>query len=498
MPDFVKLFDASGRKPRSTQVEFLRWLESNWRHSVFTGQLPVGSGKSAIARAVQLMTGAHVITPSNILIDQYTNEYDANFLKGKTHYDCKSFAGISCQEWTDTLGQHPCKGCVYTECKERALVEPTFFNPMSLYYLTKTPKFQRPEVLIVDEAHQLSSMLLMLSGLRLRRSQYRFSANVVNERNLVVWLSIELDKLFKLKEIYKAKKTATGAIEESAKHKIKEIAHEIAFLKTTYECFMADPQNYVVWVEDGKHYGRPEKFLNIKPLHVPEVLRAAILDSRKLILMSGTLFETDIKELVGNREYQSIDLASPIPIENRRILYKPAPFKINAGTDPAKLVRYIEEIIDAQPGSPNTIIHVSYAASQRLRPHFSREIIFNTKDNKDEKVNEFKERGGVFLASGCSEGLDLKGAVCRLNIIPQLLFPNLVDPVVQKRKALADGQKWYSLEAMKAVIQQAGRSTRSETDFSTTFILDPNFSWCFQSVKQYLPKSFKEAIQWGG
>lgn len=493
--DFLKRFDGSGRQPRGVQIEFLQWLSANWRHSTFVGQLPVGSGKSAIARAIQLATGGHIITPSNMLIDQYINEYSVNYLKGKANYLCKT-SGLTCSEWTDQLNEKPCHGCPYSSCRKLAAEgKPTFFNPMSLYYLIKQARnWQRPEVIIVDEAHQLNSMLLMISGVRLRRGQYQFDKDVVNEIYLVQWLDKQIGKLNRLQLMYKAR----GDVQ-----KLKEILREAEALKLTFECFTTNPQNYAVWIEDGTHYGRAEKFLNIKPLVVPANLRKGLLDSRKLVLMSGTMMKTDIKDLLGEgADYQFSDLSSPIPIGNRRIVYRPAEFKMNALTPPEAIVDQIEAIIEEETVKngrrPNTIIHVSYSASARLRNKFSIPIIWNNQENKDARVAEFKARGGVFLAAGCAEGLDLKGEICRLNIIPQLLFPNLGDESVKKRRALADGSEWYALETMKAVIQQAGRSTRGETDFSTTYILDNNFGWCYRQIRNQLPKSFKEAIQWAG
>ncbi len=122
--------------------------------------------------------------------------------------------------------------------------------------------------------------------------------------------------------------------------------------------------------------------------------------------------------------------------------------------------------------------------------------ICNNAENKIEKLEYFKKHGGVFLAAGCSEGIDLADDKCRLNIIPQLLFPSLGDPIVIKRKALVDGQLWYGLEVMKTCIQQYGRSTRHEKDWSNTFIFDPLFGMVYGQTKAHLPKYFSEAIKW--
>ena len=196
------------------------------------------------------------------------------------------------------------------------------------------------------------------------------------------------------------------------------------------------------------------------PITPPRFLCDALLSADKIVLMSGTLFDTDIKTLLGDRPYESIDLPSPIPVENRPVFYRPVPFKMNYQTEPGMIVDAIENVLKSYPGK-NAIIHVPYNMSKRLQPHFKRKVLTNTSQTKDETLKKFKKYGGVWLASGCAEGLDLKGDLARVNIIPKLAFPDLNDPVVKKRKALEDGEQWYGLETLKTLVQQVGRTTRS-------------------------------------
>jgi Rad3-related DNA helicase len=95
-----------------------------------------------------------------------------------------------------------------------------------------------------------------------------------------------------------------------------------------------------------------------------------------------------------------------------------------------------------------------------------------------------------------AEGIDLKGDLCRVNIIPKLNWPDLNDEVVKKRRSLADGQEWYAMQTLKTLMQQVGRSTRSQEDYSATYILDPMFSRMVNQYKHKLPKSFTESIVW--
>lgn len=486
MYDFLSDFDGSGRRPREVQQNALNWLAETWTQGPIAAMsLPVGSGKSAIAHAIQRQTGAHVITPSNILIDQYGSSYpEVNFLKGRTHYTCKTAGGLSCEDWVNTLSQPACENCPYSKCRNQALEgEPTFFNPMSYYYLKRAME-GAPSVLIVDEAHQLLSMLMLLCGLRLPFSKYHFTNRCANEIYLLQWLD---DQIIKLTKMFKQHSTN--------KDYASKILSIISSMKLVRQGVGENPQNYAIWIEksDGR---KKEMYLNVKPLQLPRFLSQNLLQSKKLILMSGTLLPSDLNELLGERPYLYIDLPSPIAKDRRPIYYEPAPFKINFQTDPKKLVALIESYIDRNPGL-NTIIHVTYSSSKRLRPHFKRKIIFNESSaDKDIKVEQFKKEGGVFLAAGCAEGLDLKDNLCRLNIIPQLPYPAIGDPVVKKRMALADGELWYNMEALKTAIQAAGRSTRNENDYSKTYILDPQAGWRIRKYKDKLPRAFTESIVW--
>lgn len=489
--DFSR-FDHSSRKPRAVQEQFLTWLVDNWNEAdFFAGQLTVASGKSALARTIQLATGGHVITPSNILVDQYCETYPtANYLIGKRRYTC--FSGLPCATWVDDLEQKPCHNCPYQKCRERAKKEPTFFNPISLHYFNLSRKSSKDvvksPVLIIDEAHQLPQMLLMLAGKKFRRSLYKFKDSATNEVHLEAWLVDQIRKLDKLAQLYRN----TGDMA-----KLLAIADELTSTGLVLQGLRDEPENYVVYLENGTYRHRKEVFLNVRPIRPPKNIVRDLLDSGKIILLSGTLFPSDIEDLAVGRTVRFVDLPSPIPKERRPILYRPAHFAMNVETDPRLIVLWIEAQLRAFPGR-NTIIHTTYSQSAKLLPHFNRPILHNSSENKNEVVERFKREGGIFLAAGCAEGLDLKDDLCRLNLIPSLQRPNLGDPVVSKRRALEGGDEWYELESLRLCVQQSGRSTRHEKDESITVVGDPLFSRLVAKRKARLPQSFTEAIRWAG
>lgn len=475
MPDFSR-GDGSGRLARPVQLQAFREINDHWaipNHAIIA---PTGSGKSFISRTIQSVTGADILTISNVLVDQYCNDYPTvNHLKGKTHYDCSS--GMSCRDWQD-LGMDPCENCPYTRSKLRALEEPTFFNPMSYYYFKLSQQVSGNSTLVIDETHQLPSMVSMLCGKRFKRSEYAFSEKVCNELYFVKWAKDQIQRLDRLSNLYYKRGEFT---------KLAKCKSEIETISYILNGIEESPQNYVFYISKEAR----ETYLDVRPIFPPASLMYRIVGGKKLILMSGTLFDHDIKAICGEKEVARTEINSPIPAANRKIYWRPAKFKVNYQTDPQQLADYIKVFIER---GKNTMIHTSYALSKRLTPYFPTAII-NTQEDKDAKVQEFKEKGGVFLASGCAEGIDFKGDYCRINIIPALLWPNLNDPVVQKRKALEDGELWFKLETLKTTIQQAGRSTRSQDDFSKIYVLDPNFKWLVESCRKYLPRYFLDSLE---
>jgi ATP-dependent DNA helicase DinG len=481
VPNFLKLFDGSGRKPRQVQIDALTWLQDNWdSKGLHVISAPVGSGKSAISKAIQLATNSTIIVPSNLLMRQYLDVYPkTNYLMGKAHYRCKS--GLSCEDWTSVLDQPACEACPYAACKASALEgDATFYNPMSLYYLTRAQGFERPSTIVVDEAHELASLILLLCGTRLRQGEYGFTNKCANEIYLVEWLSKTLSKLRKLQAVYQ---------KLGDYNKVSQVTDQIESVGLTVAGLEEDPQNYAIWIEDGMHRGRPDRFLNIRPVRPPKFLVNRILKANKVVLLSGTITEMD------DTPFNYLDLPSPIPKESRAIHYAPVPFDMNYNTPPEKIAEAVLSIIKDNPGV-NTLVHTTYAMSKQLIKFFPEGTLYNTETNKDDILAKFKKSGGILLGSGMAEGIDLPGDLCRLNIIPKLLYPNLRDPVVQKRKAFTDGDAWYNIKTLMKAVQAAGRSTRGADDFSKTYVLDPGFAFRVKKFRDRLPRSFTEAIVW--
>jgi Rad3-related DNA helicase len=270
-----------------------------------------------------------------------------------------------------------------------------------------------------------------------------------------------------------------------AKIKIEKQKEKLTLVMT---CVVEEEEKYSFFINKNT--------LHVQSIKVPRYLIKKMFPGR-IIMLSGTLMNPDLQEFLGSEKYVVCDLQSPIPKENRPVLLLPTPFRLNkAEMNYQKLVEDIESDILAFCPTGNVLVHVTYEMSERMLEYWTLpKIITHDKKNKEEKLQRFISRGGIFVAAGCEEGLDLKGDLCHLNIIAKVRWPNLGDPWVQKRRAYY-GNLWYLCETLKTVIQSAGRSTRSATDRSLIIIKDPSFSALRDQTRtqKQLPGWFEESI----
>ncbi len=481
--DFLTKFDGLGRAPRQIQIEALTWLSNNWNKSnVFVIQAPVGTGKSGIARAVQLATNGDIIPPTNQLINQYVETYpQVNSLKGKAHYMCGN-SGMNCLDAHEILERSEYAICEYTRRKEKADFVGTFFNPSSLFFYNLGHKDKPPRTLIVDEAHKIREVVMEMAGKSFNSRDFIIPAKKA-DIDVSAWLD-EAENILRSK----AKVFRQNADHDKAASLLVE-ADGIRFIA---KGFLENPENYAIEVIQNRNRTRS---LVIQPISPPRYITRQLLKADKLILLSATLIPDDVEELLDTKSFMYLDLPSPIPKQNRKIVYKPAPHAMNTQTDPELIAAAINKTLEQYPGL-NTIIHVTYSLAEKIYKYLPKGTLRNTSENKDEIINHFKLVGGTFLASGCSEGVDLPGDTCRLNIIPLLFRLNPTDPVIRKRLGKPDGQTWYNNQIVKTLIQQAGRSTRGIDDWSITVVLDPALPRLITNKSVTIPRNLLDSIEW--
>ncbi len=482
--NFLTTLDGTGRAPTPLQVDVLRWVQAQ-KARVIAIQAPTGTGKSYIVRTMQRATGGLIIAPSVVLMGQYESIYpELNSLKGMDHYKCTK-EGMTCGAVRE-LEQPACKGCPYKAARAAAIDgEATLFNPISLYALTRDEDFCRPRTTIVDEAHTLVNMLLLVAGDKFSSRYFRLP-DTTDQLEILDWLRSQETKVRQLADHFSSQRQGERAM---------QALRDYTRIQTVIVGLEENPHNYVIYRERDNY--TKEDVLHVRPLMPPRALVERVLGQGRIVLLSATLSRLDAELLAPGEEVAYYDAASPIPVAQRPVYYRPMSGVTNSRTDVDHIAKHVADILADNPG--NALIHATYAMNTRLCAALNKigvKAFANSADTKPACIERFKSKGGVFVAAGCAEGLDLPDDQCRVNIIPILPRPSPVEPAVQKWLALPGGRRRYDLETMRTVQQQVGRSTRHVRDRSRTFICDNGFPRVYGAVAEDLPKSFKDAIHW--
>ena len=471
-------FDGTGRTPRPSQVDALAWIAERFGSKPLVIQAPPGTGKSGIARAVQREFGGAIIVPQNVLLDQYTGTYpEVNALKGAEHYNCPGYTSMSSAEVHEAkLCDDP--QCPYTQARERAKAgEATIFNPLSLFYLRAGF-----DPTIVDEAHKMPEMLELLSSMELSKSRWLYPGTDLGR--LLPWFGEMAEACEKAGISYKNSGDIKNSVRSfSQAQKFKELAKDVGLA----------PGNYVIYEETKTLKRKTDTYLVIRPVRLPDKYYRMVRATKNVILTSATIPRKKAAEILGTHDFHYLDLSSPIPKEQRPILFRPD--GLTSKSTAAEVAAWIKKQRAEFKG--NTIVHLTYAMAKAVHQYFP-EALCHTPETKADTLARFKREGGLWLAGGCAEGIDLPGDEARLNLIPILPFANLGDKLIQARMAQTGGNNEYALNMLITFIQQCGRTTRGETDHSVAVCGDNRLAQNIGQLRQELPRSFLEAINWKG
>lgn len=493
---------------RDVQVEAVKWLSKVWDsdNACKVLSIPVGGGKSLIAKVIAeynkkrgLYTA--IITPQNLLIDQYISEFkDINYFKGKTHYFCEKTQD-SCETGMELrrVLKESCLNCPYQSAKERCYQEAaTIFNPISYFTLPKIEKSEciyEADTIVIDEMQSLPTMLRDLTTIKLWAHDIKWKKGVSSSiPSILVILETYYNNLSQF--------IKSENIDKKEKLKLIHYQRKIYFTFTQIE---RNPSYFICEESREKYRNTLTACLIIRPKYVPpSVYKNFFKFAKRVVLMSGTAFSYTWEEL-GFKKIDFIDLPSPIPVERRQVIITNT-VNLNAKQSPvercdniALLVEQIKHIVDNVHPTENGVVILSYNLAEEIKeflhePHY----VHMDKKCKSKVIEQFKEstERKVAIIPGGYEGLSLDDDISRFTIIPKVTYANLMDNVIKIRAKEKPFN--YLLETMTTLIQATGRSSRSENDFSTIYILDKNFSKIYSKTRAKLPQYFKESLVFKG
>lgn len=443
--------DGTGRAARPIQERILddvfAALET---HEVVGINAPPGVGKSFLARCLQMSSPpADIVTPSNNLIDQMAQTYPVlNVVKGKTHYERES-------DWRNARA----------EARKKT---PSIFNFMS-YMANRSQGLRKPALLICDEAHTLPDILLDQASTFIPRHRAGLPPEIRSEWDIVDWVHNRRRRL-----IEAMKKDPDNDLIVSQLGKLSDLYSVIADGKDRETTFQITEQV----VSEG---GKPVVGVQIAPVRLPPQIIRHRLEADRLVLMSGTLTPRTCELLAAGRSFKFLSYPYLAPPENRPVFYQPVAEERR--TDTKVLAAEIRRVYEAEGRRP-TLVHVTYGTQRAFAEELEDlQPIVNSQHSKGKAEKRFRLHGGIWLAAGVSEGVDLADEACRVVIIPTLLFPDRSSPYVAKRRGMPDGMEWYGLKALENTIQRLGRGVRSATDQCNQYILDPYWSSLYRQYE---------------
>lgn len=421
--------------------------------------LPPGYGKSYLARGWQRKwRNTDIITANNNLIRQYRRDYpELNAVMGKKQYDTEE---------------------EYESAKRSARGQtPSIFNPLSAIFTS--PREIRPvEYTIVDEAHTLGEMLRTSAACTFNTSASGIPKWVTSEYHLIRWIKQRFQEL---------SDALNGTLS-------KQVMREYEKIAGLYYTINGREQDSIFSLTRSRSVirGRRIETLTVDVVDYPMGIVDKLFGLSKVVLMSGTLTKYETERLANGRKWAWISRPYLSPPESRPVYVRGLDREDRK--DIAKVCNEIRRIY-LESGEQPMLVHVTYGDMNEYYHHLSPlHVHRNHSTNKDRVESDFRKHGGIWLAAGCSEGIDLADDVCRTIVIPRLQFPNKGDIYVQKRLGRPDGRKWYAIKTLETTIQQLGRGNRHSEDYCTGYVLDPYFPALWEEYKS----EFEEInVIWG-
>lgn len=476
-------------KPRPMQADLLLEIETWWdRADVFVIPAPTAFGKTKVIECIARYSASvkklksHVLVPTNVLVDQVAESTGMLPLKARAAYTCytptPSVPGqepkvTSCDQHYKACGEH-CAACPYVQTVRKAHAFP---YSLSNYHTALAHKFNKPVVLI-DEAHMLLPLIREAEGKHVW----------LPEKDGKSILPHYCDTYGKVADYLAAHPELTGKVWDEVRSELE-----------------GGRGRFLLHRGEKSYHGGVRDALSLLPIDTSRSEKAASYlggkKVQKLFLLSGTISQTDVEQMaLQGKRVVMLQARSPIPVENRPIIRDyVAPMSYSNQQDPQVLDALVSRIIHyARSHEGKVLVHAPYSLAARIGPALARALpgrtLSHSNHDKAAALRRFREdpQPWVLLGSGLEEGVDLYGEQYTLQLICKVPFPGLGDPAW---KWVADEQpERYAWEAIKKVVQAAGRICRGPDDYGKTVILDQAFERLLSKHRSLLPHYFTEAV----
>lgn len=492
-------------------------------------EFPVGSGKTAFARAIASQHSALALVKTKNLQATVYTAYGFDVLYGRANYPCvHAYAdpGDTCDTciYDDVQDCPEWRKCLYVRQKEVVQHSAHASLNYAYYLVSRWPKKHPHEVLILDEAHLLSDLVLDYVGCRvtLKDIQQWYLGHpppITSTSSLalgrtdptqiaVIWLREALQSI--KKQLASLKKHATNA---TVKKRLSRGLNLQRNLAATLVGLETNPYDwFIVSGPTALEYrGRPEMGFLARPLTARYHWSTLFKHHPTIICMSGTIgdFDTFATEL-GLKTYQTRRVPSNFPVSTRPIIALDVP-PLSYKSTPSDYQQQAEVLAQAILACPSTwsgVIHVTRKAeapllAERLAHLGLQDRVWVTPDVATDqqmaawsvhKQHTTAYGGQIALTWAWTEGVDLVDE--RICLTAKIPYPDTTNPYEQARRDYSP--TFYAQRTAWTLQQELGRTRRGdESDYDhdgerVQLVGIADGSW--RKLKKYLSPDFTESI----
>jgi Rad3-related DNA helicase len=466
---------------------------------------PTGAGKSGIAVALANARGgrAVVCTSTKPLQRQYLDDFSSAGLvdiRGRANYPCHLGNGTTCEEGIE----EGCPNAAFCQCPYRAAYLDACSSATVVtnyaYWATVhryAEGLGETDLLVCDEAHTAFDEVCGVMGLEFWERDIafllgsRFPAHDLGLEGWKQWASAMSP--IAAKALVEAERLAKSRQERALfrrARRIKTLARSLSDLQHAQG----------EWVFGRRRLGQGEMWTADPVWAAPYAAPVLFDHAGKVLLISATVTRRTM-ELLGLMpdQYKYLEIPSQFPPASSPVYYIPtvAMHQGMSHAEEAAMYNRIDEIVTVQ-GPRKGIIHtVSYDRAEQIASACRTRGVMILHERGGAGVQAgidlFRASRGpaVLVSPAITMGFDFAGEASEYQILPKIPFPDSTNHITRARTA-ADlqrprtaedkerkqlGTDYLDYAVSQVLIQACGRSTRTEQDRCTTYILDDNWKW---------------------
>lgn len=513
------------------QLETIEWAQ-NISTGVGIVEAPTGSGKSTLPAALSKTEKVIAVVKTKFLQeDNYERGYGFIPLYGRGNYPCvyesaaQGATAAECAFAESGMEKCPQSGlCEYFNQREEAKQsQHTALN--YAYWLHVYFKWPAPHVLVCDEGHQLSEVVLEWAGASISEEQRitwdlpyfpmirsTGSKSVLGESTIsapeeraLTWLKEAIRKMIS----HVQRLQIQAEFDRDARKKLRVAELLSNKLKATFEAMGIAPHDWYIKSGPGVHLDQPiTKAFVAKPLTAKHHFRHYFTNEWKLLIMSATIGDpaTFASEL-GLKNYDFLRVPSRWTPAQKPIYALDCP-RMGRSSKPTDYAKQADEIANAiKSCSPlwDGIVHTTsmfaakeMAQSLATRGLSNRVYLAQKGSSTNEMVRQWHERmdrypGSILCTWALHEGYN--GVREKINISAKTPYPSTQDDYDKIRCEYDRG--FYNQRTAWTLEQMMGRVRRGPSDYDTkgkreTFNAIADNGWRY--VKKYLSEDFSSSI----